>query len=553
MSFTVSIRLSKSVRSVHDGQRSHDLRIGKVPDYVDSTRTLDNEVVVPPPTSGDMVATIKARRQSRFERGEYKREPRTLRKDAVVALEGLISFGTAAQPIINSLCAEDQVQRYQQTADAVAVHLGTDLAGLVIHRDESAPHAHFCLYGFAPDGLSVASRIDKGALSKTQDVGRESYADLGITRGKGIGARIQDGEPRYKTVHRSVKELHHDLPIEIAEARAEVDENRKNALEAEARAEAAEAKVVALHKRASVADQERMDAERNAEVLNQERVEAERGAARALDELETLKKRVEAYDRQRHKAEEEAKAAQAEIERLDEIHKRGPKTKEATVLKRVRVQERGILGNKTVEHWEQCPLTYIEPQDAKQWRGGVLRKAKERMVEADRRVKKAERMRRDEEQARMQAQSDLFWLEQPLMFALTAEQEPSAYDAALWASQAELTERFGVQMQVSNHLARVPPQARTEDSKIATALYREGYEQGWAKQWFNVPIGVALVIIEHARKDDRLECITFQDSNGEATAALEQAISDSRVEVESDLMGDVSTRRSSPSRAPQMG
>jgi uncharacterized protein YlxW (UPF0749 family) len=55
-----------------------------------------------------------------------------------VAVDGIITFGVEAQPIIDALPHAEQARLYQAAAEAVSTEVGTDLAGLVIHRDEAA-------------------------------------------------------------------------------------------------------------------------------------------------------------------------------------------------------------------------------------------------------------------------------------------------------------------------------------------------------------------------------------------------------------------------------
>jgi len=223
MSKYVSVRLATATRSEHRGQQAHDLRTGPIPDYVDSNRSKDNSYLIESPDPHAMAAECLARRQSRT---DLKRKACSIRKDGIVALEGLLSFSHEAQPDILALSTEDQDRRYLDAAKAAADALGTTLVGLAVHRDESAPHAHFALTGYGHDGKPISTKLAKGSCSRLQDAVAPAYANLGITRGKYIAERIRDGEDYSKTIHRTVRELHRDLPLELEAARAQVAEKQ---------------------------------------------------------------------------------------------------------------------------------------------------------------------------------------------------------------------------------------------------------------------------------------------------------------------------------------
>ncbi|AGA32405.1 Plasmid recombination enzyme type 1 [Thioalkalivibrio nitratireducens DSM 14787] len=223
MSKYVSIRLETATRSAHGGQRAHDLRSGEMPDYVDPLRSKDNSYLIKAPNARTMASKCLTRRQSRT---DLRRKARSIRKDGIVALKGLLGFSAKAQPEIESLAKEDQDRRFKKAAEAVAAALGTTLVGLVVHRDEAVLHAHFVLDGYGHDGKPLSTKLTKGTCSGLQDTVATAYADLGITRGKYLAERIQDGEDYSKTIHRSVRELHRDLPRELEAVRAQVAAKR---------------------------------------------------------------------------------------------------------------------------------------------------------------------------------------------------------------------------------------------------------------------------------------------------------------------------------------
>lgn len=230
MSMTVSVRVKHNGQSKAAGQRRHDARVGKQPAYVDRTRSGLNSVIQPTMTES------YAREQCETLRAQNPHE-REMKSNAAILTAGIITFGTEAQPVIESLTTEQQNALYSDIAERIATELDTRLVGLAVHRDESAPHAHFSLLAVNKKGLPLSQVITKAIASRMQDIAGEVLAEHGnpeITRGKPKIQRIQDGDDWSKIIHKSVKQLHEDLPLElealhkeIADAEAKLLKNRR--------------------------------------------------------------------------------------------------------------------------------------------------------------------------------------------------------------------------------------------------------------------------------------------------------------------------------------
>ena len=213
MSRAVSVRISACTVARTNGQRRHDLRIGRQPGYVDASRSGLNSVIIPPLTG----AAARCRTE---ELREQLNPARRMRRNAAVTYAGVITFGHGAQSVIEALPVSEQDRLYRLAAERVAEVMGAELTGLVVHRDESAPHAHFQTLSRCRDGQAVAKIGRIGAA--LQDAVAEVYAPLGIERGTPKAVRQARGEPAHKWVHRSVRQLHADLPGELEEARAKL-------------------------------------------------------------------------------------------------------------------------------------------------------------------------------------------------------------------------------------------------------------------------------------------------------------------------------------------
>lgn len=236
------------------------MRIGPQPRYVDEARAGRNRVVIEPPRPSEMRDRAdKLRRQG----GAV----RAMRADAAVATSGIITFGAAAQPIFEQLDPAAQDAAYRDVAERIADECGTMVRGLVVHADEAAPHAHVTWDARSSDGAAM-SKVMKG--SRLQDIAAEVMAEHapGIVRGERKADRIERGDDASAVYHRSVRELHHDLPHELSELRADRDaaaarleKNERLAQKAREKAEGDDAKAEKARKRAETYEKRVADAQ----------------------------------------------------------------------------------------------------------------------------------------------------------------------------------------------------------------------------------------------------------------------------------------------------
>ncbi|TQM94901.1 plasmid recombination protein [Roseinatronobacter monicus] len=271
MSTAVSLRFGPG----GTGQTNHDLRIGPQPAYVDQSRSHLNRLIV----------EYQDRTWLRSEWQRIREEngiTRKIRKDQCLDYAGIITFGHQAQAIFEQLDETTQDVAYLEVVEAIAARLNTTVTGLVVHCDETAPHAHFKLLGIDYNGRPLSHKLKRGMLASFQTIAAELIARHApeITRGKRKLERIADGDPLWKIVNRSVAELHRDLPFEYAEKTAELeakisqltsklDKNERLAARAlekvaanEGRAEQAEKNAEIYERRALAARQELESAQR---------------------------------------------------------------------------------------------------------------------------------------------------------------------------------------------------------------------------------------------------------------------------------------------------
>lgn len=230
----ISIRVKHAHRSRYKNQRRHDLRIGHQPSYVDGGRAELNRVVVELPLPAQITKRAKELR-------ERTNPSRAMRADAAIATIGIITFGHAAQPIFEALTIEQQDAVYLEVAEKIAEAYGTTIRGLVVHADETAPHAHVVWDCRDHNGVPM-SRVMKG--SQLQDIAAEVITKHApdIVRGIRKSERIARGDNPSQIYNRSVQQLHQDLPLEVAAKEHELEKLNDRVDEMQARVAKLEAK-----------------------------------------------------------------------------------------------------------------------------------------------------------------------------------------------------------------------------------------------------------------------------------------------------------------------
>ena len=201
----VSFRVKNLKGGEASGAMAHDFR-RKIPNYVDLTRTSKNAILVGGPP--DVSASIR-------DQGERvrSRTGKKIRKDANLFLSGILTFSKDARSQVNESPPDQQAQEF---SEKFASENRIKLIYLVRHVDESTTHYHCLWENITRDGESAKNKLSPPILSKWQDVAGQVFSPVGIGRGIPKSVRLAAGEPMSAVVHRSVKQLHEDLPREIS-------------------------------------------------------------------------------------------------------------------------------------------------------------------------------------------------------------------------------------------------------------------------------------------------------------------------------------------------
>jgi hypothetical protein len=211
MTETVNVRVKGEKQSATNGQSRHDTRTGKQPNYVDGSKAHLNSIIIHPMSAANLKKLCEERR---FANGAK----RAMKSNAHIAMTGIITFGKQAQPTINALSKHEQDDLFKDIAESIAKKFDVGLTGLTVHRDESAIHAHFQMPNIHKSGRPLSKM--KVMYSELQDEAGKCVNHLDITRGVKKQERIKMGDDPSTYINRSVKELHNDLPKELARSRA---------------------------------------------------------------------------------------------------------------------------------------------------------------------------------------------------------------------------------------------------------------------------------------------------------------------------------------------
>lgn len=286
----VQVRIDYGTASNAGHQRAHDLRTGPQPDYVDTTRSPENRVLITPMTGLELRGICETRREQRATK-------RGMKSNAAVCISGIITFGHEAQPIFELYTPEEQDAAYREVAERVAARISTTLSGLVVHVDEAADHAHFQCPGFTLDGQPVSAIAKREALRDIQTIAAEVMGRHapGIERGKSRWQRIKEGESYADTVYKNAADMRDRLPAEIADKEAKLADVQADLTTAQAELAGAQDKL-----------------DKNQALLTKAQADLERAIAETgieSDKAEKIRKRATTYENR-------VATAQGDLERL---------------------------------------------------------------------------------------------------------------------------------------------------------------------------------------------------------------------------------------------
>ncbi len=286
----VSVRIEPKTMSKAKFQRRHDFRIGAQPAYVDGNRTHLNRLLIELRPLPDIQRENEALRMRAG-------RTRKMKSNAAVVTVGVITFGHKAQAVFNRLPDEVQNRAFTELVREIAAQLNTSLEALVVQR-------------YAP-------AIERG--NKKKD-------------------RLEAGADYPDTLHRSVKQLHEDLPREKAALEAEIATNEERINEQKASLEKTQRYLEKLKAKKELTEKEIKRKETYRKRLEKKQVEMA-AEMKALDaqrlalsaemarEVEAINVEKETVKAEREKTQEQTAAAR----RVKEAYEKGVNAIEAVL------------------------------------------------------------------------------------------------------------------------------------------------------------------------------------------------------------------------------
>ena len=329
----VSVRVEPKAMGKAKSQRRHDFRIGKQPSYVDANRTELNRQLI------QLRPLLDIQRENAALRKRAGRT-RKMKSNAAVTTAGIITFGHAAQDVFNQLTDKVQDRAFTELAHEIAAFLNTSLEALVVHLDETAIHAHFMMRAYNDDGDPLSDATKLSDVSKIQDLAAEvmqRYAPQ-IERGHKKKDRLKAGADYRDTLHRSVKQLHDDLPQEKAALEAEIAAKEEEINDQRASAEKTQRHLAKLEQRRELTEKDINLKETYRKRLEKKQMEMaedmRRLETRQVELAATLAREAEAIEQEKNAVSAERKQVQdqaAAVQRAKETYEAGVSAIEAVL------------------------------------------------------------------------------------------------------------------------------------------------------------------------------------------------------------------------------
>ncbi|MEP0951481.1 MAG: hypothetical protein ABJG96_05875 [Paracoccaceae bacterium] len=218
--------------------------------------------------------------------------------------------------MFNRLPIETQDRAFIELAQEIAATLNTSLEALVVHLDETAIHAHFTMRAYNDDGDPLSDATKLSDLSRIQDLAAEvmqRYAPE-IERGHKKKDRLEAGANYPDTLHRTVKQLHEDLPQEKAAMEAEIAAKQEEINEQRASVEKTRKYLAKLEEKRELTEKEIKRKETYRKRLEKKQAEMaedmKRLEARQVELAATLVREAEAIETEKNKVKADRKKAQ---------------------------------------------------------------------------------------------------------------------------------------------------------------------------------------------------------------------------------------------------
>jgi len=466
MGNAVSIRIAWEKSTSSSGAISHAFRI-KTPDYVDAERTHENVIVV-----GSETPLQSSSIRADIETYSLEHAGRKWQSNSATVLDGIITYGKDAN-IENKILLDKAAKQTLQNIIKESGMRSDSLLYLVRHEDEARTHYHFSCLPQLESGVSARRTFNRTFMSKIQDIAATTHSEVGldIVRGKPKSQRIKDGEPSSATIHRSVRELHSDLPKEIDSLKNEIKEFEKKTSKVLSYYEKTKSKLEALQSDSTIEE----------------------------TKLKRLQKRAAKYEARIANYNSEIDGLKSKKVELEEAIKLLP-SDTFSEIEVVEKHEKKTFGHDEIEF---KPMRIIP--------ASKLAKETERRKDVENRLKSAKKKALAAESALKKQRDDI-------INSLIKMNIGCVFCKNIYPDFKQF-EKYNCEVMDFGHI--VFAQGGTK-AQIAAALYSVAKENGWSDINFSCSDGVAEYILKMAKEDNSLGIISFTNDQQQSNLESEK-------------------------------
>jgi hypothetical protein len=171
-----SFRIEKKANEKVLGQINHDMRIGKIPKYINKAKSKDNVLLWGEKLNKDSYEDLL--------KEQNKRSKRKIQKNTERFFAGIMTFSNTMtldykkKPMLFQNCAKNFIQELEE-------QYGLQVSYAELHLDETTPHIHILFDNISKiDGKSIRRGINPQKLKDIQSLLGQCFEPMGYQRGK---------------------------------------------------------------------------------------------------------------------------------------------------------------------------------------------------------------------------------------------------------------------------------------------------------------------------------------------------------------------------------
>jgi hypothetical protein len=171
----VSFRIEKTANERVIGQINHDMRIGKIPSYINKKKSNENYLIYGNKLNKTTYQDLLKDQNTRSKRKIQKNTERFFK--GIMTFDEKMTEDYKNNPELFNKCARDFIKKLQAE--------GIQITYAELHLDEKTPHIHLLFDNIDKNtGKSIRRTINPKKLSEMQDMMGQSFEKMGYQRGK---------------------------------------------------------------------------------------------------------------------------------------------------------------------------------------------------------------------------------------------------------------------------------------------------------------------------------------------------------------------------------